>query len=312
MSIISVHNLTKQFGDFTAVNNISFDLEPGEVLGFLGPNGAGKTTTIQMLLGVLTPSGGEILYGKKEFSKHREEILEDVNFSSTYTNLPWNLTVHENLTYISYLYQLENRKERINTVVEIFKLQALLKQPLHELSAGQLTRINLAKAFINLPKILLLDEPTASLDPDIAQFVRDFLLEEQKKYGLSIMFTSHNMPEVEAVCDRVLFINSGKIIANDTPENLAKTLDISKIHLFIKKIDHQKLFNFCKETSIPYSEDAKYITLEVKEKNIAKFLQDLTKKEILFDEISIDKPSLEDYFLHNARKSDTKSFDTIT
>jgi ABC-2 type transport system ATP-binding protein len=167
MSIISVHNLTKQFGNFTAVNDISFDLEPGEILGFLGPNGAGKTTTIQMLLGVLTPTSGEILYGKKEFSTHREEILEDVNFSSTYTsstytNLPWNLTVKENLTYISYLYRLENRKQRVDKVVEIFKLEALLKQPLHELSAGQLTRINLAKAFINMPKILLLDEPTTN------------------------------------------------------------------------------------------------------------------------------------------------------
>jgi ABC-2 type transport system ATP-binding protein len=142
--------------------------------------------------------------------------------------------------------------------------------------------------------------------------VRDFLLEEQKKYGLSIMFTSHNMPEVESVCDRVLFINSGKIIANDTPENLAKTLDVSKIHLLIKKSDHQKLLDFCKETNLECLEEGKYVTLEVKEKNIAKFLQDLTKKEILFDEISIDKPSLEDYFLHNARASDTKSFDTIT
>src|SRR5260221_9020618 len=142
MDILEVKNLTKQFGLFTAVNDISFSLKEGEILGFLGPNGAGKTTTIQMLLGVLTPTSGTISYFDKEFPKKRQEILEHINFSSTYTNLPWWLTVKENLTWVSYMYDIKDRKKRIERIVEVFRLQDIYKQSMTELSAGQLTRVN--------------------------------------------------------------------------------------------------------------------------------------------------------------------------
>lgn len=301
MNILAVNKLSKKFKDKIAVDDISFSLQEGEILGLLGPNGAGKTTTLQMLLGVLTPTTGSIKYFGKDLCDNRTEILEEVNFSSTYTKLPWRLSVKENLTFISYLYQIKNRQNRINEIVKIFKIEQLINMPMTDLSAGQLTRVNLAKAFINYPKILLLDEPTASLDPDVATYIRDFLLEEQKKFNVSIIITSHNMAEVEEVCDRVIFIDKGKVIANDTPVGLAKTIEISHIELLVKD-GLKRTEEFCKKQSYSYKIDGRYIVIDVKEREIAKFLRDLMDKGVYYDEISINKPTLEDYFLQMTRK----------
>jgi len=301
MNILAVNNLSKKFKDKVAVNDISFSLQEGEILGLLGPNGAGKTTTLQMLLGVLTPTTGLIKYFGKDLGENRTEILEEVNFSSTYTKLPWRLSVKENLTFISYLYQIKNRQSRIKEIVKIFKIEQLINMPMTDLSAGQLTRVNLAKAFINYPKILLLDEPTASLDPDVATYIRDFLLEERKKFNVSIIITSHNMAEVEEVCDRVIFINNGKIIANDTPVGLAKTIEISHVELLVKD-GLKRTEEFCQKQSYAYKIDGRYIVVDVKEREIAQFLRDLMNKGVYYDEISINKPTLEDYFLQMTRK----------
>src|SRR3990167_4051778 len=157
MVILTVDNLTKKFKDFLAVDDVSFELKEGEILGLLGPNGAGKTTTIQMLLGALTPTSGTVSYFGKDLAKHRTEILEKVNFSSTYTNLPWLLTAKENLTYTSYLYDIPNRKQKVEEMIKQFRLEDLQNKVLNDYSAGQLTRVNLAKAFINKPQVLLLD-----------------------------------------------------------------------------------------------------------------------------------------------------------
>lgn len=301
MDILQVKNLTKKFGSFTAVDDISFSLKEGEILGLLGPNGAGKTTTIQMLLGVLTPTSGEVIYFGKNLKNHREKILEELNFSSTYTNLPWDLTVKENLTYISYLYDIEKRKQKIEKLVEIFKLKDLFNLQISQLSAGELTRVNLAKAFINYPKILLLDEPTASLDPDVASYIRSFLLEERGKFNVSIIITSHNMTEVEEVCDRVIFINEGKIIANDTPDQLTKSIEICHVELLIQE-EIDKVKEYCKTRNIKYIAKGKHITADLKEREIAGFLQDLMNNKLYYTEISIEKPTLEDYFLQAAQK----------
>lgn len=300
MDILEVQNLKKQFGNFTAVNGISFTLKEGEILGVLGPNGAGKTTTIQMLLGLLTPTGGDIHYFGKSLQKHKSEILEQVNFSSTYTNLPWRLTVKDCLTFVSYLYGIKNRKERIKKIVETFRLEELLKKEISSLSAGQQTRVNLAKSFLNYPKVLLLDEPTASLDPEVAAYIREFLLEERKKFNVSIIITSHNMAEVEEICDRVLFINHGTIIANDTPENLAGSIEVSHIELLFKN-NLAKVEEFLKEKKLEYTKNGKYLRVTVKEKEIAQFLRKLGENNFHFEEISIEKPNLEDYFLAMAK-----------
>ena len=299
--VLIVNNLTKKFADFTAVDNISFSIKTGEIVGLLGPNGAGKTTTIQMLLSVLTPTSGEIIYFDKNLNHNREEILEKVNFSTTYTNLPWELNVKENLTFIAYLYDIKDRKSRLKEIIEVFKLNDLQNKRMVELSAGQLTRVNLAKAFINYPKVLLLDEPTASMDPDIATYLRNFILSKKEENNMSIIWTSHDMFEVEEVCDRVIFINNGKIIANDTPEQLAKTIQISHIELLIKD-GLKRIISYCEKNKIKYKTEKRIITIDIKEKDIAKFLREIADQNIFYDEISIEKPTLEDYFLEVAKK----------
>ena len=295
MFALEVKNLTKKFGAFTAVDGISFELEEGEILGFLGPNGAGKTTSLQMLIGSLTPTSGEIDYFGKSLFKHREEILDQLNYSTTYTSLPWNLSVEENMKFISYLYKIPNRKKRLEKIIETFKLSDLMKKRVGTLSAGQKTRLNLAKAFINFPKVLLLDEPTASLDPDIAKYLRDFILEERKEYKVSILFTSHNMKEVEEICDRVIFINSGKVIANDTPTKLAKKIDITQVELLPQNM--KQLVNFCDSNSYKYVQEKKYLTISCKEEEVPGLLRKISENSVHYDEISINKPTLEDYFL---------------
>lgn len=298
MAILTVDHLSKNFKKFQAVEDISFELKEGEILGLLGPNGAGKTTTIQMLLGILTPSSGTIKYFGKDLLKHREEILEEVNFSSTYTNLPWDLTVRENFVYTVYFYQIDDRKKRIREVVELFNLDKIYNKKIRELSSGQITQVNLAKAFLNKPRVLLLDEPTASLDPETARLVRDLLLEKQKELNISVILTSHNMSEVESICNRVIFINEGKIFADDTPQNLAKTITTSHIELrFDEKMD--QVIEFCQSKQLKYKKNNKYLTVDIKEKEIPEFLSSLIKNKFVYSEISIEKPSLEDFFLEN-------------
>lgn len=308
MDILEVQNLKKQFGNFTAVDGISFTLKEGEILGVLGPNGAGKTTTIQMLLGLLAPTSGDIKYFGKSLAKHKSEILEHVNFSSTYTNLPWRLTVKDCLTFVSYLYAIKNRKERLEKVIQTFRLEELLKKEISQLSAGQQTRVNLAKSFLNYPKVLLLDEPTASLDPEVAAYIREFLLEERKKFNVSIIITSHNMAEVEEICDRVLFINHGTLIANDTPENLAGSIEFSHIELLFKSA-MTKAEEFLRKKDLTYIKNGKYLTVTVKEKEIAQFLRHLAENDLHFEEISIEKPNLEDYFLAMAKSQSSSGLE---
>ncbi len=304
--MLDVYKLSKSFPTskadvFTAVDEVSFSLAKGEILGLLGPNGAGKTTTLQMLLGILTPTSGKIEYFGKDFIKNEEEILEQVNFSSTYTNLPWALTVKEALTYSAYLYAIDDRQSRILKMVEIFRLGKLFNSEINSLSAGQLTRLNLAKAFLNYPKVLLLDEPTASLDPETADHIRQFILKQREDFGVSILFTSHNMAEVSQVCDRVMFINHGKIVAIDTPANLAKQIKHAKLELVV--IDGLKrIIRFCGEQQLAYVDKHRSVTVEIPEHKIASFLQLLADNKISYDQISIQKPDLEDYFLAMTRE----------
>jgi len=295
-----VKNLFKKFGQFNAVSNVSFILKEGEILGFLGPNGAGKTTTIQMLLGVMMPTSGEIKYFGMDLKKYREEVLEQVNFSSTYTNLPWNLTVKENLTFFSYLYAIKDRRQRINKLAGIFRLEKLMNQQMKDLSSGQVTRVNLAKAMINFPRVLLLDEPTASLDPETAEYIRNFLLNQRKKFNVSILFTSHNMTEVEDLCDRVIFINQGRIVDDDTPGNLAKTLKICHVELNVAD-GLKRTIEICENQKKKYNFEGRYIIIDLREKEIPDFLRTLMDRGVTYDQISIEKPTLEDYFLHKAK-----------
>lgn len=218
--VLSARHLTKRFAAFTAVDDISFEIRPGEILGLLGPNGAGKTTTIQMLLGLVTPTTGSIHVFGLDLATHREEILEQVNFSSTYISMPYSLTVEENLRVVARLYGLTQVQRRIDDMVKKLEMEEFRSKITRKLSSGQMTRLTLAKAFLTQPKILFLDEPTASLDPDIAHKIRHLLKEEQRASGLSILYTSHNMREMEAMSDRIIFLQRGKIVAQGTASEI--------------------------------------------------------------------------------------------
>lgn len=297
--VLEVKNLTKKFGppknEFTAVDNLSFSIKDGEILGLLGPNGAGKTTTIQMLLGVMEPTKGEIFYFDKPFKTNREQILKDINFSSTYISLPWLFTVKEILEVFARLYEVPDRNKRIKKLLKEFEMENLAKKQFFTLSAGERTRLLLTKAFINYPKLILLDEPTASLDPETAVKIREFLKKERKIYNVSMLFTSHNMGEVEEMCDRVIILRHGKIVAEDKTENLTKTISSCEIILLIT--NSNKAISFLNKKKLPYEIDRKYFKIIVDEKHVADFLMLLTTEKIEYTEISINKPDLEDYFL---------------
>ncbi len=236
--IVEVQNLTKRFGDFTAVGGVSFEIRQGEILGLLGPNGAGKTTTIQMLLGLVTPTSGSIRMFGKELTRHREEILRQINFSSTYISMPYALTVEENLTVVAKLYGMSSVPRRIDEVVKILEMEDMRKKITRKLSSGQLTRLTLAKAILTEPRILFLDEPTASLDPDIAHKTRNFLKEVRRSTGLSMLYTSHNMREMEEMSDRIIFLQRGKIVAEGTAKQIVARFgqaDLEEVFLKIAR-----------------------------------------------------------------------------
>ncbi|MFZ5437744.1 MAG: ABC transporter ATP-binding protein [Patescibacteria group bacterium] len=304
-TVLKVADLTKIYPpekkggkSFTALDGVSFELKAGEILGLLGPNGAGKSTTISILLGNLSANSGTVEYFGKEFNQHRSEILDQVTFASTYIKMPWRLSVMENLRVYSLLYGVEKKVflERAEKFLKFFEVWSQRDKTMNNLSAGQITRIMLAKAFIPHPKIVLLDEPTASLDPDIAHQVRDFIKQQQGKFNTSILYTSHNMDEVADVCDQVMFLKNGKIIAHDKPENLAQSVSVAKMTLRIK--DGLKRVNrFSKEQNLKIEVVDRDAMIEIDEQEVAGFLALLASEDITYSQISIDKPTLEDYFL---------------
>lgn len=221
-AVLSVANLRKYYGDIVAVDGISFQVLPGEIVGLLGPNGAGKTTTINMILGVLEPTSGEILIDGVDLAAHRSRALQCTNFEAVYAPLPGNLTVIQNLRIFGMLYNVKNLAERIEEVLEQFDVARFRNTKCGVLSSGEQTRVSLAKAMINHPKLLLLDEPTASLDPAVAQEIRVKIRDFRTNGVGGVLWTSHNMYEVAEVCDRVLFLSHGKVLLEGDPKNLPR------------------------------------------------------------------------------------------
>jgi ABC-2 type transport system ATP-binding protein len=301
---LSVRELKKSYGSFTAVDRLSFDMSEGEILGLLGPNGAGKTTTIQMLLTVLEPTSGRIEYFGRDLKGHRSELLQQVAFASTYVKLPSRLSVNENLDVYGRLYGLTaaERKHRIDKFLKFFGAKQLGIKSTGSLSAGQMTRVMLAKAFLSYPRVALLDEPTASLDPDIALEVRAFVQEQRREHNVAILFTSHNMPEVSEVCDRVMFLQHGKIVAVDKPEKLAASVSTARVELLVGD-GLKRTCEFAQKKGWLCSIDQRSVTIAVDEDRIAELLSGLAAAGVSYSQISIQKPTLEDYFLQLARES---------
>lgn len=217
---IEVRNLTMRFGRTLAVDAVDLEADPGEILGLLGANGAGKTTIMHILLGLTTPTRGSVRLLGLDLAARRRDILPRINFSSAYIAMPPNLTVWENMNVYALLYGVSRRREKIGRLLEALEIQDTLGSLTGALSSGQTTRLNLCKALLNDPDILFLDEPTASLDPDIAAKVRAALLSVRQERAMTILYTSHNMLEVEALCDRVVFLHRGRIAARGTPEEV--------------------------------------------------------------------------------------------
>ncbi len=217
---VEVRKLVKRFGSTLAIRGVSFHVARGEALGLLGANGAGKTTAIHILLGITKPTSGELRILGMDPRRQRREVLQRCNFCSAYTALPGNLKVIENLRVFAGLYQVPNAAQRIGTLLERFEISHLRNRVSGQLSSGETARLNLCKALLNDPELLLLDEPTASLDPDMADKVRGILRGLRDETGLTMIYTSHNMRDVEEVCDRVIFMKDGGVLAEGAPAEL--------------------------------------------------------------------------------------------
>ena len=239
---LEVIELSKVYTNKEAVKNISFKINKNEIIGILGPNGCGKTTTIGMILGLLKPSKGKVLINGFEIETKRVDLLNNLNFISPYIELPKKLTVKQNLEVYGRLYDVKNLSSKIDYLTEKLRLNEIIYKITGELSSGQKNRVSLAKSIINDPSVLLLDEPTASLDPETGDFVRSFLENYQEKRGASILLASHNMAEVERLCSSVLMMKNGSIIDQESPKELIKKhgrKNLEEVFLKLTRENHE-------------------------------------------------------------------------
>lgn len=300
-TILEVSGLTKQFGQFTAVNNISFSIKEGEIVGLLGPNGAGKTTTTQILLGMTTPTSGTVSYFGKNLSTHRTEILQRINYVSAYARMQTRVTVRENLELFAGLYEVNNWEKRVSGLAEALGIAHKLDDLYWFLSSGEQARVNLVKAFLNDPQVILMDEPTASLDPEIVNVVLDLIGDMRKRQKVAILYTSHNMGEVTRICDRVMFLHHGSIIAIDTPIGLSRRVRKATLRLTFDD-DSKRVERYLKQKKYAYTFEQPHImAITVSEQDIPKVLFGFAKARIWITDIEIEKPDLEDVFLAVAK-----------
>lgn len=299
--ILEVSGLTKQFGSFTAVNGISFSIKEGEIVGLLGPNGAGKTTTTQILLGMTTPTSGTVSYFGKNLSTHRTEILQRINYVSAYARMQTRVTVRENLELFAGLYEVNNWEKRVSGLAEALGIAHKLDDLYWFLSSGEQARVNLVKAFLNDPQVILMDEPTASLDPEIVNVVLDLIGDMRKRQKVAILYTSHNMGEVTRICDRVMFLHHGSIIAIDTPIGLSRRVRKATLRLTFDD-DPKRVERYLKQKKYAYTFEQPHImAITVSEQDIPKVLFGFAKARIWITDIEIEKPDLEDVFLAVAK-----------
>lgn len=307
-TILKVENLVKDFGKFRAVDGISFSVSRGKIVGFLGPNGAGKTTTIHILLGVTSKTSGNISYFGDNFDTNREKILKRINFASAFNTLQNRTTVWENLLVFSLLYEVSEYKKKIKELSSYFEIEGLLSKRYNDLSSGQRTRVSLVKSLLNDPELILMDEPTASLDPDITDKTLSLIEKLKKERNLTLLYTSHNMDEITRICDEVIFLDHGKIVAQDTPLGLTKRVKNAELRLeFDGKEDAlRKYLGQGKYTFLFPKPNT--IVIQIEEKKIPEVIFGLSKLGVWITDIEVIKPSLEDVFLQIARSKKHDKF----
>ena len=299
--LLQVKNLVKDFDGFRAVDHVSFAIPKGRIIGLLGPNGAGKTTTIHMLLGITTPTAGQITYFGQEFAAHRQACLQRINFASSYNTLQGRITVWQNLIVYGHLYGIRRPDEKIRKWSEYFAVTPMLHRRYWDLSTGQRTRVNLIKALLNEPELILMDEPTAALDPDIADKTLSLIEEIRRDAGVSILYTSHRMNEVTRICDEVIFLDRGRIFAQDTPLGLTKRIRSAQLRLTVEG-DHKTVAAFLTERAqgFRFTQDHT-VVIDTTEQQIPELIFGLSEREIWITDIEVQKPTLEDVFLRIAR-----------
>jgi ABC-2 type transport system ATP-binding protein len=300
--VLEVDNLSKNYGAFKAVDQISFSLPKGKIVGLLGPNGAGKTTTIQMLVGITLPDGGAIRYFGLDLHKHREACLQRINFSSSYNMLQNRITVWENLIVYARLYRVDKPENKIGSMGEYFGITQLMDQRFMTLSAGQKTRVNLVKALLNDPEVILMDEPTASLDPDIADRTLSLIETLREARDLAIVYTSHQMDEVARICDEVIFLDHGRIVAQDTPAGLTRRIaGGTRVHVRVDGQPQTVLQALQPDFKDVVLADGNVVVVTTQEHQVPRAIFDIGNTGVEVLDIDIRKPTLEDVFLQIAR-----------
>lgn len=300
-TVLQVENLIKNYGQFRAVDGISFSVPKGKVVGFLGPNGAGKTTTIQILVGITLANGGQIKYFGRDFNSNRQYCLQRINFASSFNTLQGRITVWENLIVFAGLYGDKNPRKKIMDLMEYFEITDLLDKKYWDLSAGQRTRVNLVKSLINDPDLILMDEPTASLDPDIADKTLSLIEDLRKQRDLSILYTSHDMNEITRICDEVIFLDHGRIVAQDTPAGLTKKIPYAQVQIIFEG-DKEILKEFLEKTKQGFFFSGNHlVVINTTESLTPELIFNISKLKIVITDIEIKKPTLEDVFLEIAR-----------
>ena len=300
MLALEVKNLSKTYKEkgkeVKALNNISFNIKEKEIFGLLGPNGAGKTTTINILSGVLIKDKGEIKYFGKELN---EDIKNQINFASAYDDLTRDLTVYQNIKIFGKIYNVKDIDNKIISLLKTFQILDIKDRKVHSLSTGQKSRLNLCKGLINNPKLLLLDEATVGLDPDIADIVRNNI----KNLNTTILFTSHNMDEVEQLCNRIAFLSNGKILKIDTPDNIKKLIkeQIVIIDFYPATKSIEKALQDLKLKIISIENNKAIISVNNAKEKIDYILHPLFKKGFRIKDLAIEKPKLQDVFIKVAR-----------
>jgi ABC-2 type transport system ATP-binding protein len=300
-NLLEVEQLTKDFGPMRAVDRISFRVTRGAIVGLLGPNGAGKTTTIHMLIGVTLPSGGAIRYFGRDFLRQRRACLQRINFTSAYNWLQGRISARENLLVFAHLYGVKYAREKIRELAAQLEVTDILDVPFWDLSDGQKTRVNLMKSLLNDPELILMDEPTASLDPDIADKVLTLIERLRAERQLSILYTSHNMDEVARLCDEVIFLDRGEIVAQDAPRALARRLGGAQLQ-FAFTGDRAGVESALARAGQDYRFlDRETVLVETHEPLIPELVFRLGEAGVAVTDLEVRKPTLEDVFLQIAR-----------
>src|SRR5665213_2615178 len=296
-SVLKVEKLVKDYGDYRAVDNISFEIKKGQILGLLGPNGAGKTTTIQILVGITNMSSGKISYFGKDFQKYRQASLQRINSTSAYNTLLGRITVMENMMTFAGLYRVKDRRKKITELLERFEVSHLAQNRYQELSAGERTRVNLAKSLLNDPELLLMDEPTASLDPDIADKTLAWVEQLRSQHNVSILFTSHNMSEVEQICDDVIFLDRGKIVSQGSPADHTKKFDKVEIALTFKA-PYERIIKILDSKKLSYqSHETGRVSIYSPKEEAAVIIAELVDAGIKISNTQIHQPDLKQVFI---------------